>query len=148
MPEWISLEFLIQVLLAMLLGGLLGMERERIHKPAGLRTYIMVCLGAMLFTVLSVQVAIDFANDTLSVDPTRIAAQVLTGIGFIGAGVIMKRDEHIEGVTTAAGLWLCAAVGMAVGFSYYFMAVVTTIAGIVAFLLIKAEKKKRGPFAK
>ncbi len=131
-----DLVFLLQVILAIAMGGILGWERERIHKPAGLRTYILVCLGATLFTVVSKRAVENLAPGMVA-DPTRIASQILTGIGFIGAGVIMKRNEHVEGITTAAGLWLSAAVGMALGFEQYVIAIITTVAGLIVLTFIR-----------
>lgn len=138
---WVTPEFLVQASIAAILGAVLGYEREALHKPAGLRTYIMVCLGAMLFAALSNMIGSDPSLDAPA-DPTRIAAQIVTGIGFIGAGVIMKRDDHVEGVTTASGLWLCGAIGVAVGFGYIGMAVVTTLLGLGILHMARQSRKK------
>jgi len=110
-----------QLIVAAILGGLIGLEREYRHRPAGFRTYFLVSLGACLFTVISRYFP---ATD---IDSTRIAAQIVTGIGFIGAGVIFRQDEKIEGITTAAGLWVAAAIGMGVGSGFYFISVAATV---------------------
>lgn len=110
-----NLVFLGQILLAVFLGGLLGWQREHIGRAAGLRTYSIVSLGSALFTILSLHA---FAGD-----PSRIASQVVVGIGFLGAGTILHKGESVEGLTTAAGLWTVAAIGMAVGAGWYSEAV-------------------------
>ncbi|MEK7083835.1 MAG: MgtC/SapB family protein, partial [Patescibacteria group bacterium] len=108
----IYLSFFGVLLLALLLGALIGWQREHIGKAAGLRTYALVSFGSALFTILSMQAIGD-------ADPGRVAAQILTGIGFIGAGVIIHKHDNVEGLTTAAGLWATSAVGMAVGAGWY-----------------------------
>jgi len=100
--------FILQLLLAVFLGGLIGWQREHIGKPAGSRTYALVCVGSALFTIMSIK--------GFGADSARVAAQVLTGIGFLGAGIIMHKEGGVVvGLTTAAGLWVVAAVGMAIG---------------------------------
>jgi putative Mg2+ transporter-C (MgtC) family protein len=115
-PHW---SMVMRLVLAAALGAALGYEREQHGKPAGVRTYGMVCLGAALFTVVSVG---GFASG----DPARLAAQIATGIGFIGAGAILHRGSKVEGLTTAAGLWVAAAIGVAVGVGMFLMSSVTT----------------------
>ena len=110
-----------KLLLACVLGGLIGYEREARHKSAGLRTNILVCLGSCLVMMISV----NFRSDTGS-DAARIAAQVVSGIGFLGAGAIMKEGLSVTGLTTAACLWVVAGVGLAVGLDYYAGALMTT----------------------
>lgn len=104
---------IIKICLALILGGALGMERQYHDKPAGFATNCLICLGAMLFTVLSE--IMGFAGG----DPGRIAAQIVTGVGFIGAGSILRDGNKISGLTTAAGVWLVAAIGMAIGYGEY-----------------------------
>jgi len=116
-----------QILAAILLGGLIGWQRGIRGKAAGARTYALVTAGSTLFTILSV-----LAFDK---DPARIAAQIITGIGFLGAGVIMHREDRTVGLTTAAGLWISAAVGMAIGLGFYFLAVVASILVIIVFMV-------------
>ena len=108
-----------RLILAAALGALVGYERERLGKPAGIRTYGMVSLGASLFTVISLG---GFASG----DPARIAAQVVTGIGFIGAGAILHRGSKVQGLTTAASLWVAAALGVSVGVGMFLMSSVAT----------------------
>jgi putative Mg2+ transporter-C (MgtC) family protein len=116
-----ELQFVFNMLLAVLAGFLIGTERESRGKDAGVSTYTFVILGSMLFTFLSSVI------DTES--KTRIAAQIITGIGFLGAGLIIKGDGgHVKNLTTAASLWLAAAIGMAIGFHYYIIAIIVTAA--------------------
>jgi putative Mg2+ transporter-C (MgtC) family protein len=120
-----------KLLLAAVLGGAIGLEREAKHRAAGLRTNIFICVGAALFTLLSDQLAADHGGDH-----TRIAAQIIPGIGFIGAGSILHaRDNLITGLTTAATIFLVAATGMAVGGGHFALAIFTTIL-ILAVLLV------------
>ena len=109
-------EMIIKIFLALVLGGALGMERQYHDKPAGFATNCLICLGAMLLTVLSE--IMGFAGG----DPGRIAAQIVTGVGFIGAGSILRDGNKISGLTTAAGVWLVAAIGMAIGYGEYIWA--------------------------
>lgn len=122
--------FIVQLLLAILLGSAAGWQRERIGKAAGLRTYALVCMGSALFTILSIH-GFGSVDGT---DPSRIAAQILTGIGFIGAGsIIHKGGGGIEGLTTAAGLWAIAAVGMLIGVGWLLHAIIATVGIILVF---------------
>jgi len=135
-----SLHMIYQLTLAAVLGMLIGLEREHRNKPAGLRTYTLVALGATLFTTLSVNAA-----DSLGVfafDPSRIASQVVVGIGFIGGGLIFLRGDRMEGLTTAAGLWATAAIGMAVGFGFYLLAVYTTLLVLLVLSALKYLEDK------
>lgn len=119
-----QIRIIFQLLLAAILGGVIGLEREYKRKEAGLRTYTLVCLGAALFTIISFE-AFNFylGKPGVSFDPSRVVGQIVLGIGFIGAGLIVFRGFHIEGLTTAAGLWVVAAVGIAVGAQLYFLAI-------------------------
>ena len=109
-------DILIQIFLALVLGGALGMERQYHDKPAGYATNCLICLGAMLFTVLSEYMGLAGG------DPGRISAQIVTGVGFIGAGSILRDGNKISGLTTAAGVWVVAAIGMAVGYGQFLLA--------------------------
>jgi len=109
------------------LGGAIGFERELRERQAGLRTHLVVATGAALFTLVS---AYGFANFDGKVDPTRIAAQVVTGIGFLGAGAIIRQGLSVRGLTTAASLWLVAAIGMAAGAGYYDGAIIATLGAL------------------
>lgn len=127
-----------RVLLAALLGGLVGFEREFRDQPAGFRTHILVSLGAALFTMAGAYGVSSFVGaGGVSFDPTRIAAQVVTGIGFLGAGAILRYGVTVRGLTTAAALWVTAAIGVAVGLGYYWGAVVTSLATVAALLGLK-----------
>ena len=134
-PE--TLEMILKITLAAVLGMAIGLEREHRRKPAGLRTYTLVALGATLFTILSQNIG----GEAAAYDPSRIASQVVVGIGFIGAGIIFIRGGHIEGLTTAAGLWTTAAIGMAVGFGFYTVAVFSAILSIAVLLLLRQIEK-------
>ena len=114
-----------QLTLSGVLGMVIGLEREHRKKPAGLRTYTLVALGATLFTTLSVSVVTTLGVSAF--DPSRIASQVVVGIGFIGGGLIFLKGERMEGLTTAAGLWATAAIGMAIGFGFYLVALYATL---------------------
>lgn len=116
----------VQLIFAALLGGLIGLDRERREHDAGLRTHMLVCIGACLFTVLSVAA---FPGG----DPSRVASQILPGIGFLGAGTILKYGRNIHGLTTATSIWMTAAVGMAVGVGAWFLALCGTL--LVWFVL-------------
>ena len=134
MPDLSSAEILLRVVLAAALGGAIGFERELREREAGLRTHLLVSVGAALFTMVSAYAWTDWRFSTeagLVFDPTRIAAQVVTGIGFLGAGAIIRQGLSVRGLTTAATLWVVAAIGMATGAGYYAAAVITTVLVIV-----------------
>jgi putative Mg2+ transporter-C (MgtC) family protein len=120
-------EALLRLALAGVLGGLIGLERELREREAGLRTHLLVAVGAALFTIAGA-----YGFDSVSVDPTRVAAQIVTGIGFLGAGAIIRQGFSVRGLTTAATLWVVAAVGLASGAGYYSGAVITTAVVLVA----------------
>lgn len=128
-PDLVRLELLIKLLAAVVLGGAVGLERELSGKPAGLRTTILICVGAALFTHLSIAIGLiglSSAGQPYG-DVTRIAAQIVTGIGFLGAGAILHERGSVIGLTTAATIWVVAAIGMAVGSGAYVPAVGTTV---------------------
>jgi len=126
----IEVEMVLRLLLAATLGAAIGYQRERAHKPAGLRTHILICAGAALFTVVSVY------GFGASGDPARVAAGVVAGIGFLGAGAIIRRGEGIvEGLTTAATIWAVAAIGLAAGAGLYLVAAVTAAVVLVVLFL-------------
>ena len=135
MPELSSLEVVLRVVLAAVLGGAIGLERELRDREAGLRTHLLVSVGAALFTMVSAYAWTDWQfsqREGLVFDPTRIAAQVVTGIGFLGAGAIIRQGLSVKGLTTAATLWVVAAIGMAAGVGYYEAAFVTTALVLVS----------------
>ena len=117
-------------------GAMIGLEREHAEKPAGLRTNMMICLGSTLFTLASIYSWQHIAGASPTIDPGRIAAQIVTGVGFIGAGVIMKTGLHIVGITTASTIWLVSAIGMVIGLGLpLFGFLVAVSATIMLFLL-------------
>jgi len=124
----LRLELLLQLALAVVLGGIVGLERELSGKPAGLRTNVLICTGATFFTVLSLHLAGSRG------DPARVAAQILPGIGFIGAGTILHMRGAVTGLTSAATIWVVAAIGMGLGSGAYVEAVGTTLLVIVVLL--------------
>ena len=130
-----QIQIIFQLVIAVVLGAAIGLEREYKGKEAGLQTYSLVSLGACVFTLLSFEL-FNFFSGKLGVafDPSRIILAVATGIGFIGAGVIIYREFHIEGITTAAGLWCTAAVGVAVGAELYLLALVATFLAIIVLV--------------
>ena len=128
-------DIFIKIFLALVLGGALGLERQYHDKPAGFATNCLICLGAMLFTVLS-EVMGEAGGD-----PGRIAAQIVTGVGFIGAGSILRDGNKISGLTTAAGVWLVAAIGMAVGYGQYFWAALCAVAILMVQLAVRKTLK-------
>lgn len=123
--EW---DILLRLLTAMVLGGLIGLERERSNHAAGFRTHILVCLGSALIMLLSAYGFADFvAEANVRVDPARLAAAVITGVGFLGAGTILFTGKSITGLTTAASIWVVAGIGLAVGAGFYFAAIISTV---------------------
>lgn len=125
--------FILKIFLAALFGGLLGWQREKIGKVAGPRTYALVAIGSTLFTFLSL-------NAFGASNPAQVAAQIITGVGFLGAGMIFKKDSGVvEGLTTAAGLWAVSAVGMAIGAGWYIPAFLVTV---VLFIVLSFDDSK------
>lgn len=124
----------LRLVLATILGGIIGLERESSHRPAGLRTHILVCLGSALIMLISREAFSGYPSGTW--DPGRLAAQVVSGIGFIGAGTIMHEGVTIRGLTTAASLWVVAGIGLAVGSGYYLGALLTTLLVTVVLLYV------------
>lgn len=118
-------EIALRLFIACILGGIVGWEREKIHKPAGLRTHILVALGSALVTIISMYAFTSF--NYVNKDPARIAANIVTGIGFLGAGTILREGNSVRGLTTAASIWVVAAIGMAVATGMYASALVTTL---------------------
>lgn len=127
MSPWV--EMVLRLLLATALGAGIGYQRERAGKVAGLRTHILIGLGAALFTVVSV---FGFSG---AVDPSRVAAGVVAGVGFIGAGVIFRGEEGVAGLTTAASIWIVAAIGLAAGAGLYLISAIVTIITIGVLMI-------------
>jgi putative Mg2+ transporter-C (MgtC) family protein len=133
-------ELVLRIVLAAALGGLIGFERELSDQPAGFRTHMLVSVGAALFTVAGAYGVGDlFEEQAVRVryDPTRIAAQIVTGIGFLGAGAIIQQGFSVRGLTTAASLWVTAAVGLSVGLGYYSGAAATAVFTVLALYILK-----------
>ena len=148
--ETFNLDFLIRLSVAVAMGFALGLERELTNKYAGLRTHILVCLGACVFTLLSIYGFPTFApGDNVVVeqatgvrDTARIAAQIVTGIGFIGAGTVLRNGPMVFGLTTAATLWIAASIGMACGAGMYDVAVISTVLSVVVLTIIRVFEKQ------
>lgn len=141
----LRLDLLGRLLLATVLGGAIGWERQHAHKPAGLRTNILICVGAALLTDLSVAMA---AAASGPADPGRVAAQIVTGVGFLGAGTILQARGSVTGLTTAATLWVVAAIGMSVGFGAAIEATGATFLVLVVLIPLRglearAEARRR-----
>jgi putative Mg2+ transporter-C (MgtC) family protein len=133
-------EIIIKLLLSAFLGGLIGLERELHARAAGLRTHILVAIGSTLIMMVSNYIFFIYQDQTAStvvrLDPARIAAMTITGIGFLGAGTIIQSKEIVRGLTTAACLWVIAAVGLAVGCGFYLPAVLTSLIALIALYLL------------
>ncbi|MFZ5648314.1 MAG: MgtC/SapB family protein [Bacillota bacterium] len=130
-----ELELVIRLSLAFILGSLFGIEREKRHKPAGLRTHTLVCLGAALFTMAGTY-GFPVPDATVrNYDPARVAAQIVSGVGFIGGGIIFKERDHIRGITTAASIWLTAGLGMGIGAGLYLLTGVAAFLGLMGLKL-------------
>ena len=134
-----DVEMTIRMLLAFGLGALLGWERERAGRPAGLRTFMMVTAGSAAFTLVSIY---GFLDQGTMRDPARVAAQIVTGIGFLGAGTIWRTTSTVRGLTTAATIWFAAAVGMMVGAGLYLVATVTAISGFVCLQWLRSPARR------
>lgn len=143
-------EAILRLFLALLLGSVVGMEREYTQQSAGLRTHILVCLGATVFTIVSItdmsagltMASLD-SNTTYRLvrDPARIAAQILPGIGFIGGGAVLRHGASIRGLTTAASLWMIASIGMLIGVGSYQLAIVATVFSFLVLFIIGALER-------
>ncbi len=118
-----------RIIISFVLGGLIGIERELSHKPAGLKTHILVSMGSALFTTISIF--------NFPMDSARMVANIITGIGFIGAGAIIGSRGHVQGITTSATIWIAAAIGIAVGVGYYTLATTVAIISLIALLVLR-----------
>ena len=128
-------ESLLRLVMAMIVGGAVGLEREYHDRPAGLRTHILVCVGSCLIMLISAEVSLGFAGEIQS-DPARIAAQVVSGIGFLGAGTILREGVTVRGLTTAASLWIVAALGLGAGAGLYVQTVAAVVITLVSLSLL------------
>lgn len=135
-----ELEILARLLLAVLLGGFIGYEREHTNRPAGFRTHILVCAGAALVMATSEYMVRRYSIS--AVDPARLGAQVISGIGFLGAGTIIRDGVNVRGLTTAASLWAVSCVGIAVGCGFYLGAVIATILIFITLITLKKAERR------
>jgi len=132
------LHITIRLVLAIVLGGLIGLEREQKNHAAGFRTHILVCLGSALIMLLSIYGFSDFVQEgSVQMDPARLAAQVVSGIGFLGAGAIIRNGFSISGLTTAASLWVVGAIGLAIGAGFYYAAVASAVFVFISLWFLK-----------
>jgi putative Mg2+ transporter-C (MgtC) family protein len=139
MPE--NMELLVRLSLACLLGGLIGIEREKNRHPAGFRTHILVCVGSALIMLCNIFIFEEYKNYA-NIDPARLGAQVISGIGFLGAGTILKEGVTVKGLTTAASLWSVAGIGLAVGLGFYTGAIFATILVLVTLVLFSRFEER------
>jgi putative Mg2+ transporter-C (MgtC) family protein len=142
----LDIALVVRLLLASLLGAVIGLEREIHGRPAGFRTHLLVSLGSCLFVISSVEFYRIFGNFSggvpVGVDPGRVAAQVVTGIGFLGAGAIIREKASIRGLTTAACLWVAAALGIACGIGLFYLAISVTIIALASLMLLKRVENR------
>ncbi len=131
----ITADMLFQITVAAILGIFIGMERSAAYKTAGMRTYGLISMGSCLFVVISHAVSSQYIGLT-TFDPLRVASQIIVGIGFVGGGIIMTQEHKIIGITTAAGLWVSAGIGMAVGFHLYGIALFVTLMTLFIFTVL------------
>lgn len=149
-----DIEIITKIVIAAMLGGIVGLERTVASKHAGMRTFALVAVGSALFIVLSERIVMDYMG-IMNADPSRLLASIVSGIGFIGAGMILMQKKALHGLTTAAGLWATAGIGAAVGFGMYYVAVFTVLIILILFtgmwfieewvkntLIIRNEKDK------
>ncbi|MFN8524886.1 MAG: MgtC/SapB family protein [Chloroflexota bacterium] len=140
MPSPFEAELMLRILVGFLLGGVLGWERERIGRPAGLRTHMLVSAGATVYTIVSFY---GFGDMGTVRDPGRVAAQIVTGIGFLGAGTIWRTQSAVRGLTTAASIWLAAAIGMLAGTGLYLLAAFTALLGYTCLTWMRSPSRRR-----
>ncbi|HYE01594.1 MAG TPA: MgtC/SapB family protein [Phycisphaerales bacterium] len=134
-----DLDFALRLLVAVVLGGLIGLERERSHKPAGLRTLMLVSMGAALFAMLGEGIVVRDARGVaqgINSDPTRVVAGIIGGGGFLGAGAIFQAKGSVKGLTTAAGIWITAAIGVAAGLGFFIVAATATALTLITLAVL------------
>lgn len=140
-----DIEIVIRIILATLLGGIIGVEREAHGRAAGLRTHILVCIGSTLITLTSLYIAENYSSPYNNCDPARVAAGVVAGIGFLGAGTIIRSRASVLGLTTAASLWGVAGIGLALGSGFYKAAFVAALAIFITLVVLgRVERKYLG----
>jgi putative Mg2+ transporter-C (MgtC) family protein len=125
------LEILLRLILAFFSGGFIGLQREQVHKPAGMRTHMLVCIGSALFVLV--------ALESLPTESARIIAGIATGVGFLGAGTIFRSRNEVHGLTTAASIWVVAALGLAIGMGFYLMSVTSLILILIVLQFNKSK---------
>jgi len=133
-------DVILKLVVAILLGILIGGERLLVHKEAGMKTHALVSLGSAVFIIISEMIVFKY-GDTVNFDPTRIASQIIVGIGFLGAGSIILQGNRLLGLTTAGGLWVTAGIGMAAGFGFYGLAIITTILVLLVLIVVNILEK-------
>lgn len=151
MPDWLATQFgtvspgevLLRLTVAAVLGGLVGLEREVQDKPAGLKTFALVSLGAAAFVLTAIQADITLADPDWEVrfDPTRLVTSVATGIGFLGAGAIFTAGRKVHGLTTGAGIWAAGAVGVAAGIGQVALAFIVTVLALAVLVVLRAIER-------
>ncbi|MCX6753342.1 MAG: MgtC/SapB family protein [Candidatus Nomurabacteria bacterium] len=136
-------DIIIKLVLSMTLGMVIGIERYVAHKTAGMRTYALVAMGSALLIIISELMVLKYLPfSNISINPFQIAAAVITGMGFLGAGVILHQESRIIGITSASGLWVAASIGIAVGFGLYDLAIIATILALFIFIVLWFLEKK------
>ncbi len=132
-------EAAVRLVIALLLGGLLGFERELSAKPAGIRTHMLVAEGSALFMVCAMLLMQQFSQPAagILIDPSRIGSTIVTGVGFLGGGMILRSRDRVYGLTTAAGIWVAAAIGMLVGAGYYLIGILGTLLAVATIVLVR-----------
>jgi putative Mg2+ transporter-C (MgtC) family protein len=133
-------EIILKLSIAVGLGVLIGVERLFVHKEAGMKTHALVSLGAAVFVIVSEMIAVKYSG-VGGFDPSRVASQIIVGIGFLGAGSIILQGNRLLGLTTAGGLWVTAGVGMAAGFGFYSLAMITTVLVLLVFIVVNILEK-------
>ncbi len=128
-------EIILRLVVAVVLGMLIGVERLLVHKEAGMKTHALVSLGSALFIIISEMIALKYGGAG-GFDPSRVASQVIVGVGFLGAGSIIFHGNRLSGLTTAGGLWVTAGIGMAAGFGFYGLSVIATILVLVVLIVV------------
>jgi len=136
-------DIILRLLVAFFLGGVIGSEREKKRRSAGLRTHILVSMGSCLIMLTSIHI-FDIYKGLAVVDPARIAAGVVTGIGFLGGGAILRSGHEIMGLTTAATIWISSAIGLAAGCGFFMAAVVTTVLSLITLVVLGRLEKSQG----
>jgi len=143
--EWDALG---RIAVALVLGGLIGFDRQRLNKPAGVRTHMLVAAGAALFIVVAVLLSEGLeglGTESAKIDVSRIAAGIVAGVGFLGAGAIITRHDRVSGLTTAAGIWITAAIGTAIGFGFWILGIGSTVAVLVIYAMAVVAEKRISP---